>query len=229
LVRNIARRRFEVSLSGLLLILAASAAHAGSIQQSCTITDVGWGDPTFSTAVGGSQTGYFADGANGIVIAPNGQTAYPFPVTCTGTEIPTPTSFPLLDPAPVSGNGPGFSFASSPVLYPNGIAITNDQVGVNAPAGGSSSWQRYDVYYVQRNPDGSWGQPVGLVQGTMNLGMATVGPNVGAMLSKSGEILEYTRRMGTISDPHRASGLVAGTAPGSDFPGARGVGRRPAT
>jgi len=140
-----------------LLIALVSTADADSIPPSDTVTDLG------------SGTAFTNDpNANGIVTAPNGPTAYAFPQTFTGTPFTTPANFPLLDPVPVGSNGTGYSYVSADSLYPNGIAIATDRIGFNAPLNGSQSWQGADIYDVQRDPDGSWGQPIALISATRN-------------------------------------------------------------
>ncbi len=159
-----------------------STARADAIPPSYTITDLGSGIAFTNNPI-----------ANGVVTALNGQTSYAFPQTFTGTTIATPANFPLLDPVPTGSNGTGYSSVPYITLYPNGIAIATDQVGFNANLNGSQSWQGADIYYVHRNPDGSWGQPVELISATKNYG-APLGyvSNVSAVLSQSGNVLEST-------------------------------------
>jgi hypothetical protein len=162
--RSIAKGRFEAFLAGLLIMLT-SAAHADPIQTSYTVTDLGsspsnWdlsSYPTFSTTASGV----------GTVTGPNGQT-YPF-TQMSGTPLSTPqdgyymANFPVPIPAPPTNGGPfpNSSTASFRILYPNGIATAIDQVVDHY---GLES-QRAVPYYVQRNLDGSWGQPIALGQG----------------------------------------------------------------
>jgi MYXO-CTERM domain-containing protein len=162
-----------------LLGSAVSAARADALTPSYTVTDLG------------SQGGGLSTDANGntIVINASGQTVSPFPQTFASTwvSLPALATLPLLDPVPTgSSNSQGYSRVFSAVLYPNGSAIVTDIVG-------AINWQRYDLYYVPRNPDGSWGQPVGLLESTTNMGppIGTLS-NVSATLSKSGDILETT-------------------------------------
>jgi hypothetical protein len=175
---TISRRRREASLSALVLILAATAAHADAIQPSYTVTDLG---PTGSILPTG-----------GVVIAADGHTAYPFPQTFT----PTPMSasdwanLPVPEPPPQTYgfNIPNSSTAIDATQYPNGIVLAIDQVVQN---NGDES-QQYIPYYVQRNPDGPWGTPVALGQGYEHAGPAIPGdgsPGVTLALDKSGDIL----------------------------------------
>jgi MYXO-CTERM domain-containing protein len=173
------RTYFRLLMASSLLGAVVSTARADALTPSYTVTDLG------------SQGGGLSTDANGntVVINASGQTVSPFPQTFAGTELSLPAlaSFPLLDPVPTGPSNPqGFSWVSSVVLYPNGSAIATDYVG-------AINWQRYDVYYVPRNPDGSWGQPVGLMESTTNMG-SPIGTlsNVSATLSKSGDILENT-------------------------------------
>jgi hypothetical protein len=165
-----------------LLIASVSTANADPIPPTYTVTDLGSGTAFTNNPI-----------SNGIVTSLNGQTAYAFPQTFTGTTISTPANFPLLDPVPMGSNGTGYSSVPYMTLYPNGIAIATDQIGFNANLNGSQSWQGADIYYVQRNPDGSWGQPVALISATKNYGAPLdYRPNVSAVLSQSGYVLEST-------------------------------------
>jgi len=174
-------------LTALCSCLAGiSAAQADAIAPSYTVTDLG-------TAAGMLN----ANTANATVVATNGQ-SYAFPQTFAPTSIDRTANFPLADPAPTGFYGipgQGYSFVQGPVyLYPNGIAIATNEYGFQANAGGSESWQSADVYYAQRNPDGSWGQPHVLVSAERNYGSgAGYWSNVSATLSKSGAVLENTQ------------------------------------
>jgi hypothetical protein len=172
--------RYHV-LTVLTFFAVVATAHADPIPPSYTVTDLGSG-----VAFSGDPN------ANGVVTSFSGQT-YAFPQTFSATYMPTPANFPILDPVPVGSNGTGYSSVAGINLYPNGIAIATDQVGFNASLNGSSSWQGADIYYVMRNPDGSWGQAVPLISAAKNYG-APIGyePNVSATLSKSGVVLEST-------------------------------------
>jgi hypothetical protein len=154
-----------------------SKAYADPIVPSYTIADLGLG--SISTDANG----------NGIIIASNGQT-YPFPQTFAGTSIMTPANFPVLDPAPDSNNPFAFSEATNVTLYPNGVATANDLVVNGFWNGHGSDWVRHDVYYAQRNPDGSWGPPILIEQGqTVSGPPISGGPYVSAVVNKSGNVL----------------------------------------
>jgi hypothetical protein len=142
-----------------------SAAHADAIQPSWTVIDLG-------------SSGGFVNppGHNGTVGSVNAS-VYAFPQTFTGAPISTPANFPLPDPVPTGPDGlPGtaYSNAGNVYLYPNGIAIAFDYIGFGSYAGPSGNWEGADIYYVRRNSDGSWGQPVVPCQqrGTRATGMA---------------------------------------------------------
>ncbi len=67
------------------------------------------------------------------MIAPNGQTAYPFPQTLTSTMLPPSewASLPVPEPAPPvysPMNGSNFSNASYALQYSNGTVIAIDAV-----------------------------------------------------------------------------------------------------
>jgi len=165
-----------------LLLAVVSTAQADAIPPTYTVTDLGSGTAFTYNPI-----------SNGVVTTTNGQTAYAFPQTFTGTTISTPANFPLLDPVPVGSNGTGYSNVNYVTLYPNGVAIAVDRFGFNANLNGSASWQQADIYYAQRNSDGSWGQPVALFSATKNYGAPiTYVPNASAVLSQSGNVLEST-------------------------------------
>jgi hypothetical protein len=176
---------FRLLMAITLIVAMVSTVHAEPIPPTYSVADLGSGSATYSKDASG----------NGIVIAPDGRTAYAFPQTFTGTSISTPTSFPILDPVPsgLPATQPGYTaFGYSNVqgvtLYPNGIATATDLVGYSSQPG--SSWDRHDLYYVPRNPDGSWGQPVAILQGLPVTGQV-IGGNTSTILglSKTGNIL----------------------------------------
>jgi hypothetical protein len=177
---TVAMRRLARFLTGVLLILATSAVHADPIQPSYTLTDLGSGNPTFSTDASG----------NGIVVAPNGQTAYPFPQTFTGTLLPGPQYANIPVPVPVPDQpsaysmGTPFSGAMDATQYPNGTVLFLDHWGWYG-------FGEYDLYSVQHNPDGTWGAPTILMQGPGfgGPGSDEWGSGVIDMLSKSGFLL----------------------------------------
>jgi hypothetical protein len=173
------RAFFRVSAAALVIGATGSRACADPITSSYAVTDLG--SARFSTDASG----------NGILIAPGGQ-EYPFPRTFTGTSISTPLNFPLLEPTPQCGDPLAFSEATNVMVYPNGIATAYDLVVNGFWYGRGNDWQRYDLYYVRRNSDGSWSQPTQLAQGATNYGTAGVWPNVSAVVSKSGSILIRT-------------------------------------
>jgi hypothetical protein len=165
-----------------LLVACLPTASGDIIAPSYTVTDLG------------TEAGFVnPPGANGAVSALNGP-AYAFPQTFTGSVFSWPTNFPLLDPVPKGSSGiagTGYSFVSRATLYPDGIVIATDRFGFSAYGGGSASWHSGSVYYVQRNSDGSWGQPVGLMSATTDYGSGVgYAPNVDGTLSKSGSIVE---------------------------------------
>jgi hypothetical protein len=129
-----------------------STVYADPTTPSYTITDLGPGNITFSTDASG----------NGIVIAPGGQTAYPFQQTHDTVLTPdqgTMVSFPLAQSAPVNDSMTygdprnAYSVALNPIMNTNRIVAAIDSVGVSGHYGSDI------VYYVPRNPNGSWGSP----------------------------------------------------------------------
>ena len=109
MLRTIATRRLQASLLGLFMILATPATHADPIPPSYTITDLGNDpSPTFATYTVGSGvtvTTLQATSGNTVVIAANGQTAYPFSQPLSSTWMPTPSGFPVPEAAPPAEGG----------------------------------------------------------------------------------------------------------------------------
>lgn len=169
-----------------LCLVSISTARADAISSSWTVVDLG--------SSGGFVT---PPGPNGSVGGVNGP-VYAFPQSFTGSIVSTPANFTLADPVPTSYDGipgQGFSFVQGGVmLYPNGIAMAMDEYGFNAYTVGTEyeSWRAADIYYVQRNPDGTWGQPVVLMSTGRQTGNEGLIPNITASLSKSGYVVELT-------------------------------------
>jgi hypothetical protein len=181
--------RHLVWSTALLLGSLSGVAHGAPIS-SYTVIDLGSGSPSYGAASSGA----------GILVAPGGQTGYSFPRSASGVPISTPANFPLLDPVP-TGPFPAishtaYSAATNVTLYSNGIATAIDKVGVNTQPD-NYSWARSEAYYVVRNADGSWGQPVALAQGPTYTGASLVnlfGTNVTGV-SANGEILTLVRNV----------------------------------
>jgi len=179
------RLRFHLIILSAMLAVGAPSAEAEPITvEGYTITDLGPVYPQVASA--GIWTG------SGTVTASNGQT-YAFPQT--PTPLPNPgqgilAAFPLFAPAPVNdpntfGN-PGNAFSNATVLALNsgGIAVAVDSYGV------SGHQYNNEVYYVQHNADGSWGQPVGVWAGTTQFqGIGTGWGFQVAGLSNANEVL----------------------------------------
>jgi hypothetical protein len=173
----------------LILGSLSSAAHGAPIS-AYTLIDLGSGSPTYRTDAIGA----------GILVAPDAQAGYSFPRSMPGTPITAPANFPLLDPVP-TGPFPAishtpYSAVTNVTLYSNGIATAVDRVGVNAQPD-NYSWARSDAYYVVRNTDGSWGQPVALAQGQTYSGAGFVnlfGTSITGV-SANGEILTLVRNV----------------------------------
>lgn len=187
------RARFMTAV--FLFVAAASTAHAGPITPLYTLTDLG---------TSGGVT-------NGEVYNSSGQAVAPFPQTYMGTWIPTPANFPLLDPPPnISGAVPNTYSSSTAVnvqVYPNGMAVASDQVGVSSPVSEEFSWERTDIYYAMRNANGSWGNPLEIVRSATDIGTET-GSNVGVQYSKSGNFLITTAMVPGIYAPGNNNDLV---------------------
>lgn len=179
---TVTRMHRHASIAALVLILAASAAHADAIQPSYTVTDLG----------NQNSVAYPSTGANGTVTAADGHTTYAFPQTVTGTPLssPYPAGFPVPEAAPTmyGGTFPNSSSAIDATVYPGGLAVAIDDVIQN---NGDES-QTYVPYLVQRNADGSWGAPVVLGSGYEHTGPSIPGdgsPGVQTWVDKSGNIL----------------------------------------
>jgi hypothetical protein len=169
------------------LCTSVSIARADAIGSTYTVIDLGFSES--------SNRPYKTPGPNGVLTSAGGQ-VYAFPQTFTGNNISTPANFPLADPVPSStGEAPGmgYSYINGGVsLYPNGIAVATNWYSYSAYNAPGYSWERADIYYVQRNPDGSWGQPSVLISANQNIGSgAGWWPNVSVQLSKSGDVLEF--------------------------------------
>jgi hypothetical protein len=132
--------------------------------QGYTVTDLGAGSATISTDGSGNR----------IVIAPDGHTAYAFP----HDEVPTSAGsvsqtmlakIPLIDPPPTYspdtyGNpSNAFAFIQSAFVNEKGVAAVLEVTGVNG------HWYAGDAYYVQANPNGTWGAPVRIFSGLTDI------------------------------------------------------------
>jgi hypothetical protein len=147
------RQSVQTVLFALVLASASSSAHADPMTiPGYTVTDLGAGTPTFATDANG----------NGVLNSPSGRT-YAF--STTTDTILTPgqgigASIPLLNPPTFAPDpsAPWIHLASA-VMNSNGIVAA-----VNAYGVGDLSYNE-SAYYVQRDANGSWGQPVTIFQG----------------------------------------------------------------
>lgn len=159
-------------LATLIVVLAAvasSTARADPITQNYTVTDLG----TYSS-----------------MFTPPASFAQPYaPVG----YVPT-ASFPLAQPAPPSygPSDPTYAYVQGVSLYPNGVALATEILGVNDYRGGDFVWTQKDIYYALRNANGSWSQPMLLMQSIPMYGTAPGPFNDGVSFSKSGGFLEVT-------------------------------------
>ena len=185
--RSIAKRCFEAFLTAILVMLT-SVAHADPIPPTYTVTDLGSTPvapfsayvPTYSTDAGGNRT----------VIGPNGQ-SYAFPQAVAGTPLPSSewAGLPVPQPIPPTYgmSSPNWSTAIDATLYPNGIVTAVDAVSQNS----RTWWLSAVPYYIQRNPDGSWGPPVVIGPGSTEEGPPNWGVTILGM-DKAGNILIQT-------------------------------------
>jgi hypothetical protein len=159
-----------LELAVVLVILGSvsTSSHADPITiPGYTITDLGAGTPTFSTDANG----------NGILNAPNGQ-IYAFPQT--PNTVLTPGQGIMANFS--YGNQQQFGIsAPGPIMNANGIVAAANVPWVQGEAFSG------DVYYVQHNKDGSWGQPTVVWTGDTQVFEPGVGFSI--WLSKANEIL----------------------------------------
>jgi MYXO-CTERM domain-containing protein len=159
-----------LELAVVLVILGSvsTSSHADPITiPGYTITDLGAGTPTFSTDANG----------NGILNAPNGQ-IYAFPQT--PNTVLTPGQGIMANFS--YGNQQQFGIsAPGPIMNANGIVAAANVPWVQGEAFTG------DVYYVQHNKDGSWGQPTVVWTGDPQVFEPGVGFSI--WLSKANEIL----------------------------------------
>ncbi len=145
-------------------------AHADPSPPTYTVTNLGSGNTTFTAANGSvipfefaanQENQILSASANGspIVSVSNGQTVYPFSLSPETTALnPYQTNIPVPVPVPYGGNSSEnakdpFSVALQPIMNANGIVVAVNASGVNDLSS--------DVaYYVQHNPNGSWGSPM---------------------------------------------------------------------
>lgn len=176
----------------LLVSAVVSTAHADPIVPSYTVTDLGSGTITLSAGNGNTVPGnpygwslssslWTAANGGQVVSVSNGQAVYPFALTPAAPLTPyqgSMTGFPLAQPAPVNdpatyGNPiNAYSVVYSPLMNANGVVVAIDSAGVFGHSGTESA------YYVQRNPDGSWGAPGVIWSGNNQFGQ---GPVVGGV------------------------------------------------
>ncbi len=183
--------RILVVVAVVSWVAGSREVGADSIQSSYTLTVLGTGN---NAAAPGLPVPNLVKDANGnqVVLASDGQTAYPFPQTFAGTSLSPSavSSLPLAQPAPPSGGGyQGWSRTYSADVYPNGTVLGLDYSGVYTDG-------RFTLFTLHANPNGTWGQPTVLLQGPSwpTLAGFDNGPGVGYELSKSGTLLESTNR-----------------------------------
>ena len=165
----------------VILGVAVTAAQADPITiPGYTVTDLSAGTPTFSTDANG----------NGVLNAPNGQ-VYAFPQTPNTVLTPGQgiiANLPQLEKPPSDfsedGGNPAYdySYTRSAIMNPNGIVAAMNLAGVTGHE------YTEGEYILERNPDGTWGQPVlAYSSNTLYQGLAGGFNLVG--FSKTNEIL----------------------------------------
>jgi hypothetical protein len=122
-----------------------------------TVTDLGTGTPTFGTGANG-----------GIVVAGNGQTAYPFPMAqdtalsqpgLLSSQFPIVAAAPVNDPSAYGSPTNAYSTPLSAITNGQGTFVAIDAYGVYGHMGEAV------VYSVSRNADGTWDAPTTLWSG----------------------------------------------------------------
>jgi hypothetical protein len=170
---RIAIKTFPGFTLTILLSAIGATAQADPISSSYTITDLGTGTITAMASNGNTLVvnpsenvaNLLSTTANGgqFVAVSNGDIAYPFTLTPATPLTPyhgTMTNFPLSVAAPVNdpntfGNpNNAYSAVTSALMNSNGVVAALDSAGVSGHQGNETA------YFVQRNPDGSWGSPV---------------------------------------------------------------------
>ena len=142
-------RLTSILLTSMLGSVALTANADPITIPGYTVTDLGPGTPTFSTGANG----------NGILNASNGQMfAFQQPSEtfleqriAAGVPLLSPPSYPL-DP------GAAYVNLANAVMQSSGIVVAVDNLGI-----GDLTYTQA-AYFVQHNADGSWGQPVTILQ-----------------------------------------------------------------
>jgi hypothetical protein len=188
----------------LVLGAVVSTANADPIGASYNVTDLGSGTITLSTSNGtvvpidpttswfgliGSATST-ATNADQFTTVSNGQATYPFILTPATTLTPNQgimTDFPMPQAAPVAAAGGNpinaYSVISTALSNANGIAVAINSAGINGHYGEDFA------YYVQRNSNGSWGAPVVIWGGGVQLGQGPVGGVTIAGINSMNQVL----------------------------------------
>jgi hypothetical protein len=153
-----------------------STACADPIAPSYSVTNLGPGTITLSASNGTAvpvdpnsvSYGVFGNALSGAVGASqissvsNGGTAYPFTFTpatplsnsqVNSTDFPLAVSAPVYNPLTYGIPLNAYSITLSPFVNANGTAVAIDSAGIFGHFGSETA------YSVQRNADGSWGQP----------------------------------------------------------------------
>jgi hypothetical protein len=185
----------HVLVQFLVLGAVVSTASGDAITPSYSVTSLGSGAITLSVSNGSMVpvelrsvwVGTFANSlpgaANGgqILAVSNGQLSYQFAFTPANPLTPyqgNTTSPPLAVAAPVNDSltygdpRNAYSVVVNALVNAKGTAVAIDSAGVSGHFGTDSA------YYVQRNPDGSWGAPSVLWSGGMQFAQ---GPIVGGV------------------------------------------------
>jgi len=193
-MRPVDFRSFLTALATTFLMGGiAATAQADPISPTYTITDLGTGNISLSTASGNTIPVSNAYANSPIVSVSNGQTAYAFPVTPATVLVPgqgAMANFPSIQSAPVAdtlayGNpNNAFSTVTSAIENANGIVAAMDYAGTNGHDGTG------EAYYVQQTGNGTWSAPVGIWGGdTQNFQNLTHGGLSVVGINKLNEIL----------------------------------------
>ena len=183
-MRHVNRRSLRLVSMVLCSLCYAGAKAKADPLTTFTLTDLGSGSPSFASAAGGS----------GIVLAPNGRTAFPFQQaqpTALSVQQLLASHFPLSNaPPPISAPGaygdPAnvYSTLLTPSTNGNGTYVAIDAFGVYGHGGAS------EAYSVKQNADGTWGPPVVMWSGDVQFqGMPNPGQSSITGINKLNEAL----------------------------------------
>jgi hypothetical protein len=175
-------RHFGLTVLATAFLAASSSDAKADPLTTFTLTDLGAGTPVIESGSNG-----------GVVIAGNGQTAYPFLVS-QGLSVSyqqlSSSHMPLIAQAPISNPDADwnplnvYSMPLNTITDGNGTYVAIDAYGVNGHMG------QAEVYSVRQNSDGTWGTPIALWSGGEQFsGSASAAQASLTGINKLGEVL----------------------------------------